>query len=61
MKKTFGKKDRQIFFLVIMLAHCIPFAPKTKISFQGLGKGVEASCKLHYPFFDVTRQKIQYL
>jgi len=55
---VFGKNNMQSFFLVIMLAHYILFAPKTKIFFQGLGKGVESSCRLHYPFFDVTREKI---
>jgi hypothetical protein len=37
-KKSFGKKDILSFFKVIMLAHYISFAPKSKEKIRGSGK-----------------------
>ncbi len=37
-KNSFGKKDIQSFSKIIMLAHCISFAPKSKEKIKDNGK-----------------------
>jgi hypothetical protein len=58
MKKNYWEKGHVIFFFNNHVGSLYLVCTQNQISFQGLGKGVKGNCRLHYPFFDVTRQKI---